>query len=563
MQRKSYLIKQAVRTYVIASVLTTAVGQLNGLIDSVILGNLIGPEALSAVALSLPVITLSSLVYVLFGSGASILAGKAIGERDWERASRIFTISMGVLFIVGILVGIVSWYMSDRITAIICDDESLSSYVHEYIRWMLGLCVFTVFSQSLALFTEMDGHPKTVAYAMLITMVLNTVFDIVLVSACGLGVAGSAISSAISCAAAALFLVGHTVRTPHSYRLKWRRGGNLRLLIDSIKNSTMMMVMTLLAALMTIVLNRVVMTHLGADGMFMLSVVMSMMSIGLLLGQGISQAYLAVGSMLYGQQDDMGLKMLFRRCLMLILIVGALMTIIGQTMPALLARMFGAKTVELIAITESSLRMATMAFIPFLTLVLLPSLYQVQGHIRLAATPLALFYTLLIITIQLFGISSYAEYLWLAFPISSLIALPVMLLCPSPLTPNRAPLTVIMDISVPARQEAVTQVLEEVHRLLRRNEIEVCIEELLVNIVCYAGLRADQFIDLRIAQTENEYLVTLKDNGKAFDPVAYHNSHENLGLTLAKGLSTKMEYKFMYGQNMCFLHFFAETKSSV
>ena len=94
MIRKPYLISQAIKTYIFASILTMAIGQLNALVDSLLMGHLIGPEALSAIMLSFPVLNLATIAYILLSSGAAMMAGKAIGARDYEKSSNIFSVSI-------------------------------------------------------------------------------------------------------------------------------------------------------------------------------------------------------------------------------------------------------------------------------------------------------------------------------------------------------------------------------------------------------------------------------------------------------------------------------------
>ena len=52
MIRKPYLISQAIKTYIFASILTMAIGQLNALVDSLLMGHLIGPSGVGKAQLT-------------------------------------------------------------------------------------------------------------------------------------------------------------------------------------------------------------------------------------------------------------------------------------------------------------------------------------------------------------------------------------------------------------------------------------------------------------------------------------------------------------------------------
>lgn len=587
--RKPYLITQAIKSYLMASILTTAIGQLNGVIDSVLMGNLIGPEALSAITLCLPVIAVVSVVYVLLATGASILAGKAIGERNYGRSADIFTVSMVSLTVAAAAVAVGGWAWRSELSALLCSDSRLFPYVLEYFGWTMALSPFTIFSQAFSQFTDVDGRPRTVTLAMTITLAVNAMLDVLLVWGCGMGIAGSAVATAVSCLCSIVFLVYQMATRSHSYRLHWPVKQAGRVLADNVKNGTTMMLMTVMGAVMIIFLNSVVLDKLGADGMFSMSIGTSLLSVGLFLSQGLSQAFIAIGSMLYGQRDYQGMRLLFNRCALLVLSLAVLLTLVGQLCPELLVRLYGADTPRLIAMAARDIRIATLMFIPCLMLALMPSVYQVMGHLRLVAVLTLLFYVLLLPTIWLLAQSSHPNNLWYAFPIAGwvgvLVFAPLLWLfhrrMPGTslltLIPIRNPYRQDTYLSVPATQTAVEEASWQVRRFTdgldgdgdarQRTDgddagtagtptdaVVACIETLLNHIVAYAGLKPTSLIDLRVTLADDGLLVTLKDNGRAGDAQ---------GLTHVRQLCPLMDYKYMYGQNMTFLKFpqFSPTSS--
>ena len=55
--RNSYIISKALKSFVLASILTAAAGQLASTFDAIILGQFVGKEAVSALSLVMPVTT--------------------------------------------------------------------------------------------------------------------------------------------------------------------------------------------------------------------------------------------------------------------------------------------------------------------------------------------------------------------------------------------------------------------------------------------------------------------------------------------------------------------------
>lgn len=89
MKRNAYLINQYLKDYMFATILTMAALQINSTVDSLILGNFIGPEALAAVNVSSPAMVIIGGCSSLLAGGAIILVGKALGARDYEMTNQI------------------------------------------------------------------------------------------------------------------------------------------------------------------------------------------------------------------------------------------------------------------------------------------------------------------------------------------------------------------------------------------------------------------------------------------------------------------------------------------
>ena len=76
-RRKAYLVSKSLRQYLLASVITMAVANLNLMTDSILMGNFLGPDALAAINLCLPVINLIT----------------ALGQMDKRRATAVSSLS--------------------------------------------------------------------------------------------------------------------------------------------------------------------------------------------------------------------------------------------------------------------------------------------------------------------------------------------------------------------------------------------------------------------------------------------------------------------------------------
>ena len=80
--RNSYLITKAMRNFLLASIFTMALAQVNTTVDGIIVSHLVAPDALSAVNLYMPISLLITSFSTLFGISATNISARALGERD-------------------------------------------------------------------------------------------------------------------------------------------------------------------------------------------------------------------------------------------------------------------------------------------------------------------------------------------------------------------------------------------------------------------------------------------------------------------------------------------------
>jgi Na+-driven multidrug efflux pump len=68
------------------------------MIDGVVSGHVLGLDALAATSILFPLVTLSTFCSKLISTGCSTLCAVAKGERNHERANRLFTLGLMATF---------------------------------------------------------------------------------------------------------------------------------------------------------------------------------------------------------------------------------------------------------------------------------------------------------------------------------------------------------------------------------------------------------------------------------------------------------------------------------
>lgn len=172
--------------------------QLYQVIDSLIVGNFLGKEALAAVGVSFPVIF--AMVSLLIGLtiGLSIIVSQYFGAKDYEKVKEAIDTIYIFLFFTSIVVSGLSILFSRQIMNILNIPADIETQAIEYFNiFAAGLVFLFGFNATNAILRGL-GDSKTPLYALIISTFLNLVLDYIFVVFCGWGISSVALATVFS-----------------------------------------------------------------------------------------------------------------------------------------------------------------------------------------------------------------------------------------------------------------------------------------------------------------------------------------------------------------------------
>ncbi|HKL67719.1 MAG TPA: MATE family efflux transporter [Bacteroidales bacterium] len=172
--------------------------QFYNIVDSIIVGNFIGKEALAAVGASFPVIFVLISMIIGLASGVTIVISQYFGAKDYKNVKRaIDTLYIG-LFFASIISSIVGLIFSEEIFKLLNLPEEVMPMALEYLNiFLMGLIVFFGFNGTSAILRGM-GDSKTPLYFLMISTLTNVGLDLLFVIVFEMGIKGVALATVIS-----------------------------------------------------------------------------------------------------------------------------------------------------------------------------------------------------------------------------------------------------------------------------------------------------------------------------------------------------------------------------
>lgn len=195
--------------------------QMYNTVDTLVVGNFVGKEALAAVGSTTPIINTLIGLFMGFAMGANVLIAQFYGAHDEKSVHDVVhtTILMSLfLSIVLTVIGVVSVpYMLRLMDTPEDVFKQASAYLRIYFTGTAGLLLYNVGSGIL----RAVGDSRRPLYFLIFSAVTNTVLDLVFVINLDMGVAGVAWATVIAEVLSSALILFVLSRTSGPYRLYW------------------------------------------------------------------------------------------------------------------------------------------------------------------------------------------------------------------------------------------------------------------------------------------------------------------------------------------------------
>lgn len=538
--------------------MTSLAGQLAVTTDAVIVSHMIGPDAISAVNVVMPLTMLFSCASILIGLGAGVLIARAIGDHDNKRICRIFTTSLILLTIAGVTVSALTYFNCDTIISAICDNPRIAPLALEYAKVTTAGAFFLILSNGINYFVSTDGSPSLVAKGVVTASIANILLDILFVHLWG--ISGSALATVVHYVITLLIVSTHFLKKNCSYSLVNPLKGISGCIARNIYEGLPLMLGNLILGSAVFIINSMILGAAGADGMYIWTVCLQVLMITFVVLNGVGNAMLSIGGVLVGEKDYRGVRILTMLSTKLVCVVLALFVMFVLLFPEALAYMFGADTGGMNVEVNAPLRIFSLLLIPFAVTLIMRFLFQILEY-RILSLILSVGQLIgIIISLWLF-IEFTPEHLWWSFPVSAVLlilfqlgatfAMSLKKRGTSPLTliPHDSTIVGSTSFSAGYSEESILKTIEEIRLFLGMHNIpdkkldenvDYCIKA-MNGLLKYTD-RKKRCFDIHIRITGGEIHTVLRDAGKRISILLPEDKN-----------NPNIEQKYMYGQNVIFI----------
>lgn len=191
-------------------------------VDSIVVGNFVGKEALAAVGSTTMIVNMLVFFFNGFSIGACVIIGQYFGARDMDKLHRSVETTMAMTFIfcaVMTAIGVLGVKPMLRFMSTPEDVfEDATTYLTIYFWGISGLLIYNMGSGIL----RAVGDTTRPLYFLILTSVLNIILDFLFVLGFHMGIDGVAYATIISQFVSAVLTLVLLTRSRDIYRLVWK-----------------------------------------------------------------------------------------------------------------------------------------------------------------------------------------------------------------------------------------------------------------------------------------------------------------------------------------------------
>ena len=219
--------------YALPAIIAQVAASLYNIVDSIFIGQGVGPLAISGLALTMPMMNLTAAFGAMIGAGSAALTSIRLGQGNKPAAERI----LGNVVLLNVVLGVVLMafgllYLDELLYFFGASDQTLP-YAREYMRIILYGNVITHLFHGLNCMLRVAGYPNKAMNITIIAVVLNAILDAVFILWLKWGIAGSAWATVI---AQMLAVVVQWIHFSNKASFLRFRGEAFRFRWDIIKN---------------------------------------------------------------------------------------------------------------------------------------------------------------------------------------------------------------------------------------------------------------------------------------------------------------------------------------
>ena len=573
-RRNAMIINRKFFRYLVPAVMSTIAISLNEFVDSIIVSQLLGVQAMTMVNMGCPLMLAFAVIYAFFGVGGTVLYGKHAGGQNLDQAGRTFTVTLLASVVLAAVLTVAGLLLFGPLSGVLCADADLQGVFRPYLKTLLISAMLIIPLQVIIYFLSALGRPGLGMAVNITANAVNLLMDYVYIRFFNTGLKGAAMATFTGYAFGFLMVLSAIALKKLRLPFKRIRRSDLTEIPAILSRGVAPAIIQFGYCIKISFCNNLAMSVAGISGVTVFSLCMQAVSIASIVIAGIVEAMTPIASSLQGQRDFNGMRMLLKTVFKVQFLANAVLVALMEIYPHPILLLYNVPDIYSRA-SITALRIFSLMFILRGFVLVFMYYYQISNRKVYAMLisvadgfagiiPLALLFT------GLFGIIG----IWIAFPVLSALMLIAILAVNTFISRRRnnrfhglllleeedgkVP---VYDVSIRLDNEAIAQNSLMLQRFCERELgdktmsalVAVAAEEMGVYSMSMREQTSLDELDILVKIYPKEILMDFRSIGKPFN-IATASQKGFSNAFMLKKIASREEYGYIIGMNQTRIH---------
>ena len=416
-------ISRLLKQYALPAIIAQTAASLYNMVDSIFIGQGVGPLAISGLAVTFPLMNLSTAFGTLVGAGAAVMLSVLLGQKNYKAANKVLGNVVSLNIIIGLIFMAVALIFIDPILYFFGASENTLPYAKEYITIILIGNVITHVYFGLNAAMRSSGFPKKAMALTIFTVVFNTILDPIFIFVFDMGIAGAAWATVLAQTVAMIVVLKHFSDKERAFHFeKGIFRLDMRVAKDSLAIGMGPFLMNAAACLVTLFINQQLRDYSGDLGIGAYGICNRLIFMFIMICMGLNQGMQPIAGYNYGAKQYSRVKEVFWMTAKLGTIVTCICFIIGMFFPRVAVGIF-THDEALMEMASHGLRILVIGF-PIVGFQMIgTNFFQCLGMVKKSVI-LSLSRQILFLLPLLYALPLWhgASGVWMSFPVSDILS---------------------------------------------------------------------------------------------------------------------------------------------
>lgn len=367
-QLSDHLNSKKIFLAVIAPICMMVFSSFYSMVDGIFLSNVVGTNAFSGVNLVWPYAMILGSVGLMMGTGGSALVGKFLGEKNTEKASKVFSLVIYTTIVLGVVCAVIGYFTVEPFARWMASlskenaEEALNFAVRYGRILMLGVPMFMLQNTFQSFFTVAE-KPLHGFLFVAGAGIANILLDALFIAGFRMEVEGAALATLIGYFIGGILpILFFVFKKDISFHLgKTELDWNA--LLKTLGNGSSEFVSNIASSVVSVCYNAQLLIYAGPKGVSAYGIVMYVSFTFMAIFMGYSIGIAPFISYNYGAGNEKELHNIFKRSLITIGVAGLIMFALGEIVGPYFCMGFANSDAELLEISTNSVRIYSFVFL--------------------------------------------------------------------------------------------------------------------------------------------------------------------------------------------------------